>query len=66
MAPDDAATAAAFRGAAQALQDSARSNKQAESHHRRQARKLTRQLDAFQRECERLGISFELDTDPHQ
>lgn len=53
---------AALTGAAQALQDSARSHKRAEFHHRRQARALTRKLDELRAALASYGITLEVDT----
>jgi hypothetical protein len=51
---------------AKTLQESARSHKRAEFHHRKQARLLMRQLDELRRECAKRGISLVIDTAPKE
>lgn len=63
---DESATAA-LRGAAEALHQSAQAHKTAEFHHRKQARKIRRQLAALaalEAECARRGITLVISTDP--
>jgi hypothetical protein len=62
---DESATAA-LKGAAEALHQSAITHKSLEFQHRKQARKLRRQLARVQAECEARGITFELSTDPQK
>lgn len=60
---DEYATAA-LNGAAEALHQSAQAHKTAEFHHRKQARKIRRQLAALEAECARRGITLVIGTDP--
>jgi hypothetical protein len=52
--------------AAQALHTAARGHKREAEHHRRQARKLARQLDELRSECAKRGISLVIDTAPKE
>lgn len=60
---DESATAA-LQGAAQALHQSAQGHKNLEYHHRKQARKIRRQLAQIEVECAQRGITLEISTDP--
>jgi hypothetical protein len=62
---DESATAA-LKGAAEALHQSAQAHKTLEFQHRKQARKLRRQLARIEAECARRGITLEIanSTDP--
>jgi hypothetical protein len=62
---DESATAA-LQGAAEALNQSALAHKSLEFQHRKQARKLRRQLERLRSECVARGIEIEISTDPKE
>lgn len=62
----EGATADVLAQAASALRTAARSHKRLEAQHRRQARDLMQQLDRLRVDCEELGITIQIGTDPKE